>query len=75
MNYKQGDKMTYEEAIQVLRKEQWKSSPDTPLPQWLLDKNNEREIKEFQEKSALRHEALEIAIESIKVVKSLKKLP
>lgn len=65
--------MNYEEAIKILRKEQWKASPDSPLPQWLIEKDNPKAVTEFLAKSAVKYEALKIAIECVKAVNSLSK--
>lgn len=65
--------MNYEEAIKILRKEQWKASPDSPLPQWLIEKDNPKTVEEFKAKNKIKYEALQIAIESVKAVNSLTK--
>ncbi len=69
MIYKKGEKMTYDEAIKVLRKEKWKASPEAPVPQWLIDKNDEDAIRDFKKSNAMKYEALDIAIDCIKTVK------
>ncbi len=78
MIYKKGEKMTYDEAIKVLRKEKWKASPNTPLPSWLIEKsttnNDPNAIKDFRKVNDLKYEALDIAIDCIKIVKSLSRL-
>jgi hypothetical protein len=68
------DKMTIDEALEILRRELWKCNPDTPVPKWLIEKDNPNDIKDFRRANKFKYEALTIAIESVKTIKSLDKI-